>query len=108
MGQGENKKRAMTIVAISRELGSGGNAIAAAVARVLNFEYVEREIILQAAHAHGVPEEKLEDVAEHRLTLWGRFDEEKRRHLIFLEAAYHSQCGRLPHDPPRTPRTHSV
>jgi len=80
----------MTIVAISRELGSGGNAIAAAVAKALNFEFVEREIILQAAQAHGVPEEKLADVAEHRLTLWGRFDEEKRRYLIFLEAAYYS------------------
>ena len=80
----------MTIVAISRELGSGGNAIGAAVAKALHFEYVEREIILRAAHAHGVPEEKIADAAERRLSLWGRFDEEKRRYLIFLEAAYYS------------------
>ncbi len=80
----------MTIVAISRELGSGGNAIAAAVAKALNFEFVEREIILQAAQAHGVPEEKIADVDERRLSLWERFDEEKRRYLIFLEAAYYS------------------
>ncbi len=80
----------MTIVAISRELGSGGNAIAAAVAKKLDFEYVEREIILQAAQAHGVPEEKIADVDERRLSLWERFDEEKRRYLIFLEAAYYS------------------
>ena len=80
----------MTIVAISRELGSGGNAIAAAVAKSLNFEYVEREIILRAAHAYGVPEEKLADAAEHRLTLWESFDEERRRYLIFLEAAYYA------------------
>jgi cytidylate kinase len=80
----------MSIVAISRELGSGGNAIAAAVAKALNFEFVEREIILQAAQAHGVPEEKIADVDERRLSLWERFDEEKRRYLIFLEAAYYS------------------
>jgi cytidylate kinase len=80
----------VTIVAISRELGSGGNAIAAAVAKALNFEYVEREVILRAAHAHGVPEEKIADVEEHRLSLWQRFDEEKRRYLIFLEAAYYT------------------
>ncbi len=80
----------MTIVAISRELGSGGNAIAAAVAKALNFGYVEREIILRAAQAHGVPEEKMADVEERRLSLWERFDEEKRRYLIFLEAAYYS------------------
>ena len=80
----------MTIVAISRELGSGGNAIAAAVAKGLNFEYVEREILLQAARAHEVPEEKIADVDERRLSLWERFDEEKRRYLIFIEAAYYS------------------
>ena len=80
----------MSIVAISRELGSGGNAIAAAVAKALNFEFVEREIILQAAQAHGVPEEKIADVDERRLSLWERFDEEKRRYLIFIEAAYYS------------------
>jgi len=78
----------MTIVAISREIGSNGDAVAAAVAKALNFQYVEREIILQAAHAHGVPEEKIADVDERRLSLWERFDEEKRRYLIFIESAY--------------------
>jgi cytidylate kinase len=92
-GEGDpraHKEEAMTIVAISRELGSGGNAIAAAVAKALNFAYVEREVILQAAHAYGVPEEKLADVAEHRLRLWGAFDETRRRYLVFLEAAYYA------------------
>ncbi|HEX9900628.1 MAG TPA: cytidylate kinase family protein [Candidatus Methylomirabilis sp.] len=80
----------MTIVAISRELGSGGTAIAAAVAKALNFEYVDREIILQAARVHEVPEEKIADVDERRLSLWERFDEQKRRYLIFIESAYYS------------------
>jgi len=80
----------MTIVAISRELGSGGNALAAAVAKALNFEYVEREILLRAARVHEVPEEKIAEVDERRLSLWERFDEEKRRYLIFIEAAYYS------------------
>ncbi len=80
----------MTIVAISRELGSGGTAIATAVAKALNFEYVDREIVLQAARAHEVPEEKIADVDERRLSLWERFDEEKRRYLIFIESAYYS------------------
>ncbi len=84
----------MTIVAISRELGSGGTAIAAAVAKALNFEYVDREIILQAARAHEVPEEKIADVDERRLSLWERFDEEKRRYLIFIESAYYSFAER--------------
>ena len=80
----------MTIVAVSREMGSGGYEIAAAAAGALNFEYVDRQILLQAAKVHEVPEERIADVAERRLSLWERFDEEKRRYLIFLEAAYYS------------------
>jgi cytidylate kinase len=80
----------MTIVAISREMGSGGYEIGAAVAKALDFEYVDRQILLQAVHAHGVPEARLVDVVERRLSLWERFDEEKRRYLTFLEAAYYA------------------
>ena len=80
----------MTVVAVSREMGSGGYEIAAAVAGALNFEYVDRQILLRAAKVHEVPEERIADVDERRLSLWERFDEEKRRYLIFIEAAYYS------------------
>ncbi len=80
----------MTIIAVSREMGSGGYEVAEAVAKALNFQYVDREILLRAAQSHGVPEEKITDVADRRLSLWERFDEEKRRYLIFIEAAYYS------------------
>ncbi len=79
----------MTIVAISREMGSEGYAIGAAVAKALGFEYIDRQIILQAAHAHGVPEATLAAVADRRPSLWERFDVERRRYLTFLEAAYY-------------------
>lgn len=84
----------MTIVAISRELGSGGTAIGSAVAKELGFEFVDREIILRAARAHDVEEAKLEAVDEKRLSFWERFDEEKRRFLIFIEAAFYSFAER--------------
>jgi cytidylate kinase len=84
----------MTIVAISREMGSGGYEIGAAVAKALNFEYVNRQILLEAAHAHGVPEAALVDVVERRPSLWERFDAERRRYLSFLEAAYYAFAER--------------
>jgi cytidylate kinase len=80
----------MTIVAISREMGSGGYEVAEAVAKALGFEYVDREILLHAARAHEVPEAKIADIADRRLSLWERFDEEKRRYLTFIEAAYYA------------------
>lgn len=82
----------MTIVAISRELGSGGTAVGAAVAKELGFRYVDREVILKAAEAHHVPAEKLEDVDERRLTFWERFDEEKRRFVVFIESAFYAHA----------------
>ena len=80
----------MTIVAISREMGSGGYEVGAAAAKALNFEYVNRQILLEAAHAHGVPEATLVDVVERRPSLWERFEAERRRYLTFLEAAYYA------------------
>jgi cytidylate kinase len=82
----------VTIVAISRELGSAGTTIGAAVAKELGFRYVDREVILKAAEAHHVPAERLEDVDERRLTFWERFDEEKRRFVVFIESAFYAHC----------------
>jgi cytidylate kinase len=84
----------MTIVAISREMGSGGYEIGAAVAKALDFEYVNRQILLEAVHAHGVPEATLDDVVARRPSLWERFDAERRRYLTFLEAAYYAFAER--------------
>jgi cytidylate kinase len=84
----------MTIVAISREMGSGGYEIGAALAKALDFEYVNRQILLEAAHAHGVLEATLVRVVEHRPSLWERFDAERSRYLSFLEAAYYAFAER--------------
>ncbi len=80
----------MTIVAISREMGSGGYEIGAAVAKALSYEYVNRQILLEAAQAYGVPVATLVDVVERRPSLWDRFDMERRRYLTCLEAAYYT------------------
>ena len=59
----------MTIVAISREMGSEGYAIGEAGAKALGFEYVDRQIILEAAQKYGVPEATLTAAAERRPSL---------------------------------------
>ena len=84
----------MAIIAISRQMGSGGYTIAAAVAKAMNYEYVDREIIMRAAKDYEVPEAELEQVAQRRLTLWEHFDEGKLRTLAFLHAAYYAIAER--------------
>jgi len=52
----------MTIVTISRQLGSGGNEIAADVAEALGLRFIDREIINRAAHEVGVPKIALREM----------------------------------------------
>ena len=53
----------MAIIAISRQMGSGGYTIAAAVAKILKYEYVDRQMIIDAARAFDVPEAKIAEAA---------------------------------------------
>jgi cytidylate kinase len=52
----------MTIVTFSRQLGSGGNEIAAGVAEALGLRFIDREIINRAAHEAGVPKIALQEM----------------------------------------------
>ncbi|MBC7265201.1 MAG: cytidylate kinase-like family protein [Chloroflexi bacterium] len=57
----------MPIVTVSRQLASGGQDIAAGIAKALNLRFVDREIINRAAIQAGVPE-----MALHELEYEGR------------------------------------
>jgi len=52
----------MTIVTISRQLGSGGNRIAAGVAEAMSLRFIDREMINRAAHEAGVPKIALQEM----------------------------------------------
>jgi hypothetical protein len=52
----------MTIVTISRQLGSGGNGKAAGVAEALGLKFIDREIMNRAAHEAGVPKIALQEM----------------------------------------------
>ena len=77
----------MTIIAISQEMGSCGYAIAATVAKALNYDYVDRQMIVDAAEA-DVLEAAIAEVADRRLSAWQRFNEEKIRYRALLDAAF--------------------
>ena len=51
------------IITVSRQLGSRGNEIAAAVAERLGLRFVDREIIHRAAREAGVPQVALDELA---------------------------------------------
>jgi len=49
------------VIAVSRQLGADGEAVARRVADELNFQYLDREIVSRAAMLAGVSEEALEE-----------------------------------------------
>jgi len=75
----------MSVITVSRELGSGGGEIAKGVAQKLSYNYVDREIILEAAKSYSVPEKKLEEVFTKRPRFIERFVEDQKIYLIFIE-----------------------
>ncbi len=45
----------MAVITISRQFGSGGSEIAALVSQRLNYTYVDKQIIAEAAKKSGLP-----------------------------------------------------
>ncbi len=76
----------MSIVAISQTLGSLGDEIGREVARVLSYEYADREIILKAAEQFGEGVAALEHLTEGKPSLWERLTETRQHYLAYVEA----------------------
>ena len=60
------------VLAISRQIGSGGAYIAQTVARRLGLRYVDREILHRAAEMLGADEDAVEKLEERRVGFWSR------------------------------------
>ncbi|MBI5665462.1 MAG: cytidylate kinase-like family protein [Nitrospirae bacterium] len=65
----------MAILTVSREFGSGGREISQAVASQMNYQYVDKQIILSDLKAAGNKWEKWgEALDEHCPTVWEKYD----------------------------------
>ncbi|MEA2624289.1 MAG: hypothetical protein QOD06_334 [Candidatus Binatota bacterium] len=80
----------MSLVVISREMGSGGTQLGRAVAERLGYRFADREVVLEAARRYHVQEDKLARFEETKPSFWERFDTERSTYLAFIEAALYS------------------
>ena len=65
----------MAILTISREFGSGGREIGQAVAKILNYEYINKERLIGDIRASGKEwEEWGKNLDEHCPTVWEKYD----------------------------------
>ena len=60
------------VLAISRQLGSGGSLIGREVATQLGFRFFDRDILHQAAESLGLDEAGLAPLEERSETFWDR------------------------------------
>lgn len=73
------------IVTISRELGSGGNAIARELSKRLELPYYDRDIISKTAKDFGISKDKLE-----------KYDEKKPNSFLYSIATAHFDPAFIP------------
>ena len=65
----------MAILTISREFGSGGREIGQTVAKILNYEYINKERLIGDIRASGKEwEEWGKNLDEHCPTVWEKYD----------------------------------
>ncbi|RJQ46608.1 MAG: hypothetical protein C4538_06450 [Nitrospiraceae bacterium] len=77
----------MAILTISREFGSGGREIGQAVARILNYEYINKERLIGDVRASGRTwEEWGKNLDEHCPTLWEKYDWSFRGFTALLQS----------------------
>ena len=76
----------MSVITISRQLGSLGTEIAQGAAEKLNYEYVDKKRIEQALSNYGVLAPEVEKFDEKKPSFWDYFLLQKKRFLHSLEA----------------------
>jgi cytidylate kinase len=77
----------MAIVTISHQMGTGGPEIGMALAKRLDYRYVDQDLISDAARRYGCIEEKLSHLDESKPSLFERFDVETRRYITVIQTA---------------------
>ncbi len=77
----------MAIITISHQMGTGGPEIGTALARQLDYRYVDQDLISDAARRYGCVEEKLSHLDESKPSLFERFDVETRRYITVIQTA---------------------
>lgn len=81
----------MTVVSVTRQLGSEGDAIGRALAERLGYRYVDKRSIVPAMRAYGGDvEPDAPEIEEKQPTFWERLNEERRRHSIMLRSAVYA------------------
>ena len=76
----------MSIITISRQLGSLGTEIAQGVAEKLSYEYIDKKKVTEALSPYGLFASDVEKFDEKKPSFWDSFQIQKKKFLHSLEA----------------------
>jgi cytidylate kinase len=76
----------MSIITISRQLGSLGTEIAQGVAEKLSYEYIDKKKVTEALSPYGLFAPDMEKFDEKKPSFWDSFQIQKKKFLHSLEA----------------------
>jgi cytidylate kinase len=76
----------MSIITISRQLGSLGTEIAQGVAEKLTYEYIDKKKVTEALSPYGLLAPDVEKFDERKPSFWDSFQIQKKKFLHSLEA----------------------
>jgi cytidylate kinase len=76
----------MSVITISRQMGSLGTEIAQAVASKLNYASIDKEKIGQTLAEYGLPLAALEQFDEKKPPFWDSWQVQRRKFLLFLQS----------------------
>jgi cytidylate kinase len=80
-------EQGMAIVTVSHQLGSGGDDIARGVAEALGYDCVGAEILAEAAHTHGLAEDRLTRLGEAKPAFLDRLGSEAQTYIAVMQNA---------------------
>jgi cytidylate kinase len=78
----------MAIITIYQGASGSGEELAEAVAQALGYGCVSREVLIQASLRYGIPEVRLNEIAEKELHWWNRFLQNLDPYRLALQAAF--------------------
>jgi cytidylate kinase len=78
------KITSMSLIVISREMGSAGTRLGRAVAEHLGYRFADREVVRDVGKRYHIPEEVLAQLEEGKPRFWERLDCE--RFLVYMQA----------------------
>ena len=78
----------MAIITIYQGASGSGEELAEAVAEALGYGCVSREVLIQASLRYGIPEIRLNEIAEKELPWWNRFLQNLDPYRLALQASF--------------------